>query len=491
MVGQAVSPVRPRKPAALAGERPKMPVSEQELTTLAPSTKQTHTTARPILLTAALSYTLLISLALTRHEPWADEAQSWLLARDATLTNLWTHLLHYEGTTGLWQTLLHALIQLGIPYSGMSILSALLGIVAAAILLWRAPLPLTVRIALPFTFYLAYQYTVIARSYSLLPLLLFAAAALYSRPHLLTLCLCLMAAVSIHGMALAVALLLTYPKSKQLITPLAIFSVISALLIAAAWPAHDITFIPGLNLSLIHLLEVSAKAFASAFTGEWISSLAVVALSIPLLWKGRGLWFFLLSAALLCIIDAAVYSQVWHFGILFLAWIVALWISCRTVPLDRLAITSLAIVITIQCYWTCRSLTYDWSNSYSASKQAAQDLANLDLASKKLYAIGYATTAIQPYFPHNIFANVNDGSPEAYWDWSPRNHVNDAVQHLADSRPDYVIVGYKNDFERGVWTALIRKAGYQETRHFEGNTFWQTRIFEPESYDLFERSPAP
>lgn len=65
---------------------------------------------------AASVYALLVALTVHRHEPWADEAQSWLLARDASLTDLWGRLLHYEGTPGLWQTLVHALIRLGLSY---------------------------------------------------------------------------------------------------------------------------------------------------------------------------------------------------------------------------------------------------------------------------------------------------------------------------------------------------------------------------------------
>ncbi len=68
-------------------------------------------------------YSLIVAGAIVRHEPWADEAQSWLLARDAGLIELWTRLLHYEGTTGLWQTLLHAAIRAGLPYAGMNVVT--------------------------------------------------------------------------------------------------------------------------------------------------------------------------------------------------------------------------------------------------------------------------------------------------------------------------------------------------------------------------------
>ena len=36
---------------------------------------------------------VVLAAAVAHHEPWADEAQSWLLARDAGLVDLWTRLL--------------------------------------------------------------------------------------------------------------------------------------------------------------------------------------------------------------------------------------------------------------------------------------------------------------------------------------------------------------------------------------------------------------
>src|ERR1700685_3390409 len=123
-------------------------------------------------------YALLAPSTIPRHKPWADEAQSWLLARDSSLSHLWGTLLHYEGTPGLWQTLLHLLIRLGLSYSAYNFVSGFLGLVAAYLLLRYAPLPLFIRILLPFTYFLCYQYAVIARSYALIAPLLFAIAAL-------------------------------------------------------------------------------------------------------------------------------------------------------------------------------------------------------------------------------------------------------------------------------------------------------------------------
>jgi len=313
--------------------------------------------------------------------------------------------------------------------------------------------------------------------------------------------LCLTAAVSVHGMILAAALgfsaLLRAPEKKRMAGYALVFIAVCGLLTAAARPAHDGTFVAGLNFSASHFVEVSAAAFATAFTSEWITSVALVALSIPLLWRGGGWWFFLMAAAGLCAIASLVYAQVWHHGVLFLAWLVALWISWprgaqrtgRTAM--TLAVTAMAAAIAVQSYWWIRSSAYDWQHAYSGSVEAAREIATRDLPSKRLFAVGFACVAIQPYFARNIFANWNEGRPEAYWDWSSRNHVNLDTLHLAELRPDYIVVGYKNEFERGVWTDLVKKSGYRHLRHFEGNSFWQARVLEPESYELYERGGKP
>src|SRR5579872_4891876 len=76
---------------------------------------------------AILACAAVLFAGVAYHEAWADEAQSWLLGRDASLFDLWTRLLHYEGSPGLWQTLLHLLVRAGLPYWGMNVLSGLLG----------------------------------------------------------------------------------------------------------------------------------------------------------------------------------------------------------------------------------------------------------------------------------------------------------------------------------------------------------------------------
>jgi len=465
-----------------------------------------QTRSRIAILGAVALYAAVLCATLARHEPWADEAQAWLLARDCGIAEL-LHRLHYEGSPGLWHFLLYALIRLGLPYAGLKVVTGILGAGAGWLLARHSPLPLIVRLTLPFTFFLCYQYAVIARSYSLLPLLLFACAVFYrdgiERLGVFTLLLGLMAAVSVHGLVISVSIWLAlhlslvrgFPRlseaqRKKLLACAGLYAGALLVAIASAWPATDVIFVTRLNLDRDHFLQVVSKTFVQAFTDYTAASLAVIALSAPLLWRGGGWKMFLPAGILLSTVNAVVYFQVWHLGLLFLAWVFAIWISADRARPGPAFWLSFGVVAAFQCYWTVESVRYDWSHPYSGSLEAARYLKESGIAERGPFAIGYACVGIQPYFARNIFRNVNGGVPSAFWDWSSGNHVNEDSGLLALKRPEYVMVGYKGAFERDLWTGQVTGSGYELRRHFEGNLFWRDRALEPESYDLYQRRVA-
>jgi hypothetical protein len=463
------------------------------------------TRSHPLIYMALSAYALLVALTIHRHEPWSDEAQSWLLGRDASLPWLWGHLLHYEGTPGLWQTLVHALIRLGLSYSAYNFVSASLALAAVYLLLRYAPLPLFIRIALPFTYYLCYQYAVIARSYTLIAPLLFAVGAFYSqalrRMAWMTVLLSLLAAVSVHGLILSVCIWATLylpvhhsePRAsaserRNLAIATIAYCCVLIFLVASAWPAKDVAFAEHRGLSNLHLFPAVAKAgLTGAFTGYLIASLAVIALSVPVLWRGGGWLFFLLATVAFCLFGTIVYTQLWHFGILYLAWLFAIWISASKTRVTAPTLLALIATIGFQCYWTAAAIRYDWSHAYSGSLAAAQYLRQKGYPPGGLYAIGYPATAIQPYFSSNIYSDFNDRANGAYWDWSKQNMSNDPAALLRSQGREQVLVGYKALPEKQHWADILSILGYGLTEHFDGSTFWQTGVFEFESYDLYRR----
>lgn len=123
-------------------------------------------------------YIFINAVLLYFHEPWRDEAQTWLIARDVPLLSI-PGYMSYEGHPCLWHLIIVFFAKLNMPYLVQSIIAY--GFVAIAVwgLLYYSKLSLYLKIILLASPVLTYYYPVIARSYCLIPLLLFLVAHFY------------------------------------------------------------------------------------------------------------------------------------------------------------------------------------------------------------------------------------------------------------------------------------------------------------------------
>lgn len=130
---------------------------------------------------ALVSFIVLALFIGSKHEPWADEAQAWLLARDTTIPELLQNYMGYEGSPALWHLILKAFISLGWQYQYYYIIPIIFSAIGVAILEYKTNLPLYIKIILPFTYYIFYQYSIVARSYCLIFPTLMYIAILYKK----------------------------------------------------------------------------------------------------------------------------------------------------------------------------------------------------------------------------------------------------------------------------------------------------------------------
>lgn len=84
------------------------------------------------------AYVALLVLGLFVHEPWADEAQLWVPARDASLGEL-LDMAPHEGHPLLQPLLLMPLAKAGLPMMAGRVLNLLTAALAAALLLFKSP----------------------------------------------------------------------------------------------------------------------------------------------------------------------------------------------------------------------------------------------------------------------------------------------------------------------------------------------------------------
>ena len=137
-----------------------------------------------------------------------DEAQAWMIARDASWYELMFEIPHYEGHPPFWHLILALFAKTGIPFEvGLRIPGAICWILSVGILLFRSPFPKSIKCLLPFTYYIFFRYGIVVRPYCLTMLGLFLAASTYKKkgekPFAFMASLLVLCVSSAYGMALA------------------------------------------------------------------------------------------------------------------------------------------------------------------------------------------------------------------------------------------------------------------------------------------------
>jgi hypothetical protein len=127
-----------------------------------------------------LLYSVIQVVLLLHHEPWEDEAHTWLVARDLDIISIFKQMA-YDGTPALWYMLLVPFAKTGLPYTSEFILHLMIAIAAVTVFILYAPFSKITKVLFIFSYYMAYEYSIIARSYGLSILLLFLIATSYGK----------------------------------------------------------------------------------------------------------------------------------------------------------------------------------------------------------------------------------------------------------------------------------------------------------------------
>lgn len=379
-----------------------------------------------------IAYMAVVAVVMYFHEPWFDEAQSWLIARDSSFVDLLTLRPHYEGHPPLWTLLLSIPAKTGVPYEiGLKGVQFLCAALLGGWLIFRAPFNRLTIALLPFTYFICFQYGVTARPYALLCVSLLMVAHYWkytdSKPSntwKLVLSLVLMCAISAYGIAIAAGFALAWVVRSVQIAGIKnavceIFSNINRLLgwillafvgfasVACIWPAANAfgsraTFSGNSHLIqfLYFIFVVPSESMFTAFAGDVslrrmslgiLPTIICVLISI-LIWafaiciaKRRKMLVSLILPFLTFAIIATQYFTLHHAGIVFVFFIAQLWMFVDNKPLNfdiklanklsnKCAFTQSIIVILLapSLIWNIFACVNDIRFDYSGSRALAQ-----------------------------------------------------------------------------------------------------------------------
>lgn len=299
------------------------------------------------------------------HEPMYDEAQAWMIARDASWYELMFEIPHYEGHPPFWHLILALFAKTGIPFEvGLRIPGAICWILSVGILLFRSPFPKPIKCLLPFTYYIFFRYGIVVRPYCLTMLGLFLAASTYKKkgekPFAFMASLLVLCVSSAYGMALAAGICVVwiielftryktnYLKQVIALSALLIFNLGQLFLMmpkddtnsVAAFsfmtilygliymfilgPADSMFLDVGMDARLQNYAEGIITEGVSSYINLFIGLLTIVVL-VYYAKKYRKLLLLIVPYTVFSLFSAAVYFWYHHIGIIHLFLIFVFW----------------------------------------------------------------------------------------------------------------------------------------------------------------------
>lgn len=425
-------------------------------------------------------YILLVSFGAWHHQPWRDEAHVWLVARDASPAQI-IKLAPYEGTPVLWDFMLVPFAKSGFPYFTEAVLHLFLAVTAVTLFVFFAKTGRLTKVLFVFSYYMAYEYAVIARNYVHTAVFLFAIAALYrnrfSKPiwyGLLVFLLFQSNSLSFMG-AFALTVLFGAEMIRgrkitgQRITAVAVMAVGAGLSYMQLVPPPDSVLHTHLGDFFQIFVALKESFFGSLNAFFTLNSLILIVLStvtigavilvlVIFLWIARKhiSLLFILIAELGWLFYIFVfkygYSTYRHHGFILLFFIFILWLynDAKSVQKDKnpgrikskeelILINMVNLLLLVSCAYNLFMYYRSYQYNFSGSKDMASFIRNNHLEKSVIVSyIGSDGEAVLPYFPGVKFWYPETGEFGTYIVYNQGYITNtdrssDSIMRLADS----------------------------------------------------------
>ena len=366
--------------------------------------QDSHNARTLALLLAFVLYIAIIAIVMCFHEPWFDEAQSWLIARDSSLADIISVRTHYEGHPPFWNLLLAIAAKNGVPYEfGIKGIQLVCASLLGAWLIFKSPFKHASSLAtflIPFTYFACFQYGVTSRPYALLCLSLLVAAHYWnsadsktSSAWKLAISLMFMCLLSVYGIAFAAgftiawiwrvfskninktlnfssilhAIKATIASNLARLISWGLIAIFGAANLALVWPAKNafatratidgnstiakcfafIFVMPSESMFTSFYGDISMRRMTFDFlpiTICTIFSLVIWAFAIKIA-KRRKLLAVLVIPYLVLTIVAVRYFTLHHAGLIFVFLLSVLWISHIKEPLSSKDIPAIFVKV--------------------------------------------------------------------------------------------------------------------------------------------------
>lgn len=385
-------------------------------------------------------FTLYIAITIFtvfHHEPWRDEAHIWLVVRDLPFLSIFSQVC-YDGTPALWYVILAPFIKLGFPYFTMNLIHLVVIFFTVFLFIYKSPFSIYTKFLFVFSHHIIWEYSIMARHYSIGVLLLILIASCYKdrfqKPVLYSFFIFLLFNANVHSFFIAgafafVYLLEFYKKEKissQLIIAFFIISLgilVSVLQLVSPPDNIHYGFFPQSNSDApLHALKNAFFPRLPFDFLKWVAAGLILSTFIYLYKSSRSAFFILLLS---CLGLGYIFifqhkGQYRHNGFILIVVMVMLWISLNKqkaitnikskMPLvkkftqHRIVIIGINISLAIAIIPGAIRHYLEINYLFSGSKEMAQYLKSHELTNELIVAHKSPhTSAILPYLPNTKF----------------------------------------------------------------------------------------
>lgn len=381
-------------------------------------------------------FCFLVILISFFHEPWFDESQAWGISKDS-LYNILFVIPHHEGHLPLWHLIIKFFSIFNIDFElCLKIPNTIFIILGTWFLIFKSPFPRTVRLFLPFTYFIFYQYGIICRPYSMMYLAIVLCAVFFDSKNTNSFryvsLLGFLSCTSGHGLAIASGITIAWGlelldfknlkqsfknllKSKQFFAMLLLF-VFCLLITICIFPSEKCTVLP-----LVSFLPIWQKILVCTFVApsdalifdvipehhifsDFFNNfyglyfiiavcfgLFVTLFLLRIFRKTKTLAYYIIPYFLLvCLFYRYYFTH--HVGLLFFLIIFCLWISYEklitSLTKKEIIILKILTILTIfvQLSWGLLSGIEDIFLTYENSRSIASYINKFELYKYKIFA---------------------------------------------------------------------------------------------------------
>jgi hypothetical protein len=263
-------------------------------------------------------------------------------------------------------------------------------------------------------------------------------------------------------------------------------------------PAPDVEVTHQGSFAASVILQGTLQSIVGALLDNtWLSLLVFLILGVWCFMR-RALLSFLLPVMLLAGLCGYAKSGFYQYGTIFLAMITGLAIAWpneaerrHMKPSQllsyRVVVAALVATLGYQVFAASMAIRDEVQLPYSGAEDMAKYLKPLVKEGKVIYGFQYGMVAINAYFDHNIFANLN----RAYYHHSVSEYN---PQQLSDAlraaQADYIVIQYWDPFDEADFRRYLRIMaawGYQLDHFSDGYMMTKTGASHTQIYMVFKK----